>query len=77
MKEIVFLVEETSTGYSAYVNTNEGTAVTTGGTMDELKANALESYNLLMEETSMPQVTASDLQFFLGSFVEDNDHTSA
>jgi hypothetical protein len=49
MDKIVFNVEKTDTGYSAYYELADGIAATTGGTMAELKANALESYNLAAE----------------------------
>ena len=52
MKNYLFIVEKTNTGFSAYSNNFEKFPVgTTGVTISELKANILEAANLFQEET--------------------------
>lgn len=63
MKNIIFNVEKTSTGYSGWAEIDGSIAVTTGGDMDELKSNALESVNLLLEELGMEPISIQDIQF--------------
>jgi predicted RNase H-like HicB family nuclease len=72
MKKIVFTVEKTNTGYSAYSDGSEGVVATTGSTMAELKGNMVEAYNLYQEETGNPPITEKDLavKFDLPQFFE-------
>jgi predicted RNase H-like HicB family nuclease len=48
MKRIVFVIERTHTGYSAYAN--DYMVYTAGSDLKELKANILEAINLYFEE---------------------------
>lgn len=51
MEEIVFVVEKTSTGYSAYAEDFDKYPVgTTGGDIQELKDNIFEALNFHLEE---------------------------
>ena len=51
MSQIVFIVEKTSTGFSAYADNFEKYPVgTTGDTIAELKGNILDATNFLLEE---------------------------
>ncbi len=47
MKKVVFIVEKTKTGYSAYAE--DYNAATTSSTYEELKENILDSLNTLLE----------------------------
>jgi predicted RNase H-like HicB family nuclease len=72
MKKIVFTVEKTDTGYSAYCEDAEGFVATVGSTMAELKANMVEAYNLHQEETGNSPIREEDLavKFDLPQFFE-------
>jgi hypothetical protein len=73
MTLIKFTVGKTSTGYDAYYEKNEKIlAITTGDTLSELKANALEAYNLYAEISKSKQITADQivLEFDVPSFFE-------
>ncbi len=51
MSQIVFIVEKTSTGFSAYADNFEKYPVgTTGDTIAELKGNILDATNFLLED---------------------------
>ena len=64
MKKVKFIVEKSKDGYSAW---NEdlcnGLAATMGATIAELRSNAVESFNLLMEGTSKKLITEDSIQF--------------
>jgi len=49
MKNYIFIVEKTNTGYSAYAKDESINASTTGATITEIKSNASEALNLLFE----------------------------
>ena len=73
MAPIKFIVGKTATGYDAYSEVNEQiVAVTTGTNLAELKTNALEAYNLYLEEKKKPQIIIDQikLEFDLPSFFE-------
>jgi len=73
MKKINFVVEKTSTGFSAYHEDNDNIlAATTGFNIPELKNNILESYNLFAEHQQRQPITTAQigLQFDLSSFFE-------
>jgi len=73
MGKIKFIVGKTSTGYDAYLEIKDSiVVVTTGSNMTELKANALEGYNLYLEEKDLPIVTSEQItfEFELPSFFE-------
>jgi predicted RNase H-like HicB family nuclease len=59
MSKIEFVVERTTTGYSAYATHHS--VYTVGETLTELKANMVEALNLHFEETGR-KVTEADLQ---------------
>jgi predicted RNase H-like HicB family nuclease len=50
-RKVVFIVEKTDTGYSAYASDNP--VYTTGASFSELLINATEAYNLYLEDTSL------------------------
>ena len=73
MKKVKFIVEKSKDGYSAwYEDLSSGLAATMGDTIAELKADAVESYNLLVSETNKKQVSEDNIQlvFNLGQFFE-------
>jgi hypothetical protein len=73
MKKVKFIVERTKDGYSAWhEDLSRGVAATMGDTITELKSNAVESYNLLIEDTGKKQITEDNIQliFNLGQFFE-------
>jgi hypothetical protein len=64
MNSIKFTVGKTSTGFDAYYEENEKIlAVTTGDNLNELKANALEAYNLLLEEKGKSSINSDQIKF--------------
>ncbi len=73
MSIIKFTVGKTSTGFDAYYEENEKIlAVTTGDNLNELKVNALEAYNLYLEEKGKPGIKSDQikLEFDIPSFFE-------
>lgn len=61
MKKIVFVVEKTSDGFSAYAldnNVNVGTSATN---ISELKANILDAYNTYAELEGIKEATIDDI----------------
>jgi len=73
MKKIKFTVGKTSTGFDAYTEENEKiVAITTGSHLAELKTNALEAYNLYLDEKEKPGISSDQLnfEFDLPSFFE-------
>jgi len=64
MTKIKFIVGKTATGFDAYSEINENiVAVTTGGNLIELKTNALEAYNVYLEEKRKSGITVDQLKF--------------
>lgn len=62
MKNYLFIVEKTTTGFSAYAEDFETLPVgTTGETMTELKANILEAANLYLEYIGKPTITSENI----------------
>jgi hypothetical protein len=60
--KVSFIVERTSTGFSAYAADFSNLPVaTTGGTMTELKENILDAVNLYLDYTGKEPVTAEDI----------------
>ena len=54
MEEIVFIVEKTSTGFSAYADAFEKYSVTTtGDNIEDLKENIYEALNFYLEEEAI------------------------
>lgn len=60
--KIEMIVEKTKTGYSAYAE--KYPVYTVGGTLDELKANMLEAFNLYLREQGKT-ITETDLKITL------------
>jgi len=55
MKKIVFIVEKTDTGFSAFAEDfDKIPAATTGETMTELRENILDAYNSVAELHNLP-----------------------
>jgi hypothetical protein len=66
MKKITFTVEIGKDGYSACHEPEAGgIASTVGNTFAELKANAVESYNLLISNTNLKPITKHDIEFMM------------
>ena len=65
MKSIVFIVEKTDTGYSAYAENYP--AFTTGSNIAELKSNTLDAINSWFELKGQSEMSETDvkLQFDL------------
>ena len=62
MKKYKFIVEKTNTGFSAYsADFEEYPAATTGSTITEIKANALEALNLLFDYDGKKQIAAEQI----------------
>ena len=61
MKKYVFVVERTSTGFSAYAKNDSINVGTTGATITELKTNILEAFNLLNEHQGRKQVKSDEI----------------
>lgn len=73
MKKIVFVVEKTNTGYSAYADNFERFPVsTTGDNVSELRKNILDAVNLYFDEVDQKHVKDDDIQinFDLPQFFE-------
>ncbi|MHA4894016.1 type II toxin-antitoxin system HicB family antitoxin [Pedobacter sp. PWIIR3] len=61
MKKIVFVVERTGTGFSAYSEDFENIPVgTTGETIEELRANIVEAYNSFAELSGKKELSIND-----------------
>ena len=68
MKKITFTVEISTDGYSAWHEPAAGgIAATMGNTFAELKANAVESYNLLISDTNLKPITKRDIEFMMAA----------
>jgi hypothetical protein len=61
MKDIVFIVEKTGTGYSAYAKEDKYPFGTTGGTMEELKTNMVDAANSWFEYKGQPEIGIEDI----------------
>jgi transcriptional regulator with XRE-family HTH domain len=61
MKKIVFMVEKTNTGFSAFAKDDNINVGTTGTTITELKSNILEALNLLNERQGKRLIKIEDL----------------
>lgn len=61
MKKIIFIVEKTNTGYSAYAEDERYPAYTTGGNMEELKTNMLDAINTVMDIQGKPEIGADKI----------------
>lgn len=72
MKNYKFIVERTSTGFSAYSEDERTPVFTTGKNFEELKTNMLEALNLSLEHAGKKAVTAESIitKIDLPSFFE-------
>lgn len=61
MKKIVFIVEKTSDGFSAYAKDDEIRASTSGDTVSELRTNIEDAYNSFAELKGWPEVSINDI----------------
>lgn len=60
-KKIVFVVEKTGTGFSAFAEDNGIPASTSGDNMSELRINMVDAYNSVAELKGLPEVTIDDI----------------
>lgn len=66
MKKVVFIVEKTATGFSAYSENFEMIPVaTTGETIEELRGNILDSYNSFAELKGSKELSLEDFSIQL------------
>lgn len=73
MSKIVFIVEKTGTGFSAYAEDfKKIPAATTGDSMYELRANIEDAYNSVAEFNGWPEVTIDQItiRYDLAQFFE-------
>lgn len=72
MKNYKFIVERTSTGFSAFTEDENEPVFTTGKDFEELKINMLEALNLSLEHAGMKTVAAENIvtKIDLPSFFE-------
>lgn len=61
MKKIVFIVEKTSDGFSAYAEDDNIRAATSASTMAELRINIVDAYNSFAELNGWPEVTIDEI----------------
>jgi hypothetical protein len=61
MKKLVFIVEKTGTGYSAFAEEDRYPIFTTGKNMAEIRKNVLEATNLWTEHKGLKAVTEKDV----------------
>ena len=80
MSKIVFIVEKTGTGFSAYAEDFEKIpAGTSGDTMAELRNNIEDAYNSVAEDKGWPEVSINDItiKYDLPQFFEYYKEISA
>ena len=65
MKKIVFIVEKTSDGFSAYAENDNIPAATSADTMAELRTNIVDAYNSVAEIKNLQEVTIDDINIQL------------
>ena len=65
MKKIVFIVEKTTDGFSAYAENENIPAATTADTMAELRINIVDAYNSVAELKGLPEVTFDEINIQL------------
>ena len=65
MKKIVFIVEKTSDGFSAYAENENIPAATSADTMAELRTNIVDAYNSVAELKGLPEVTFDEINIQL------------
>ncbi|RPD41344.1 XRE family transcriptional regulator [Chitinophaga barathri] len=65
MKKIVFIVEKTGTGYSAYAVDDKFPVGTAAANMTELRQNILDAMNTWRELKGLPDVSEKDVMIRL------------
>ncbi len=65
MKKIVFIVEKTSDGFSAYADDDNIPASTSADTMAELRTNILDAYNSVAELKGLSEASIEDINIQL------------
>ena len=65
MKKIVFIIEKTTDGFSAYAENENIPAATTADTMAELRINIVDAYNSVAELKGLPEVTFDEINIQL------------
>jgi len=60
-KKIVFIVEKTGTGFSAFAEDDHIPAATSGDNMSELRTNMVDAYNSVAELKGLPEVSIDDI----------------
>jgi hypothetical protein len=61
MKKIVFIVEKTSDGFSAFAEDDNIPAATSADTMAELRINIVDAYNSYAELKGLPEVAIDEI----------------
>lgn len=72
MKQIDFVIEKGKDGYGAYREEAGGVIATMGNTVQEIKKNILEAYNLFACETGKSEIIEDqvNLKYDLASFFD-------
>lgn len=61
MSKIVFIVEKTNDGFSAFAESEEWPIATSGDTMAELKINIVDAYNSYAEIKGLKEITIDEI----------------
>lgn len=61
MSKIVFIVEKTNDGFSAFAESEDLPVATSGDTMTELKINIVDAYNSYAEIKGLKEVTIDEI----------------
>lgn len=61
MKKIVFIIEKTADGFSAYADSDNIPAATSADTMAELRINIVDAYNSVAKLKGWPEVTIDEI----------------
>lgn len=65
MKKIVFIVEKTNDGFSAYALDKSIAVGTSGSSMTELKGNIVDAYNSYADEMGVEEASIDEIQIQL------------
>ncbi len=65
MSKIIFIVEKTTDGFSAFAESEKVPVATSSDTMAELKINIVDAYNSYAEIKDLKEVTIDDIQIQL------------
>lgn len=61
MKKIIFIVEKTSDGFSAFAEDDNIPVATSADTMAELRTNIVDAYNSFAELRALPEVNIDSI----------------